>query len=188
MAPGITRDKAMELLHHYISNPNMIKHCLASEAVLGALADRLAQDRETWSMAGLLHDLDVEITNADLSVHGRETVRILEEEGVDPEIVRAIGRHNEESSGEQRTTAFDHALAAGETITGLITATALVYPDKKLASVRPKSITKRMKEKAFAASVNRDVVRECEQIGIPLPEFAELSLGAMQSISDELEL
>ena len=83
MSPGISRDQALDLLHRHIKNPNMIKHCLASEAVLGALADRLGEDREKWSLAGLLHDLDVELTQADLAVHGMEAVRILEENGVD---------------------------------------------------------------------------------------------------------
>jgi putative nucleotidyltransferase with HDIG domain len=188
MASGISRERAIALLEEHIENPNMIKHCLASEAVLGALAEHLGEDKEKWSMAGLLHDLDVEMTNADLSIHGRETVRILEEEGVDPEIVEAIGLHNEKSAGQNRSKPFHHALAAGETITGLIIATSLVYPDKKLASVKPKSILKRMKEKAFAASVDRDIIRECEAIPIPLNEFAVISLQAMQSIHAELGL
>ena len=86
----------------------------------------------------------------------------------------------------QRSEKFHHALAACETITGLIFATALVYPDKKLSSVKAKSITKRMKEKIFAASVKRENIMECEKIGIPLDEFAEISLKAMQEISGEL--
>jgi putative nucleotidyltransferase with HDIG domain len=188
MSADITRDRALSLLNEHVKNPNMIKHCLASEAVLGALADHLGEDREKWAMAGLLHDLDIEMTNADLSIHGRETVRMLTEEGVDPEIVEAIGLHNEKSAGEKRSKPFHHALAAGETITGLIIATTLVYPDKKLAGVKPKSITKRMKEKAFAASVDRDIIRECEQIPIPLSEFALISLQAMQSIRADLGL
>jgi len=188
MPVGISREKALELLQDHIKNPNLIKHCLASEAVLGALADRLGEDREKWSLAGLLHDLDVELTQADLAVHGMEAVRILEENGVAPDIVQAVKLHNEQACGEKRSAVFHHALAAGETITGLIIATALVYPDKKLASVKPKSIVKRMKEKAFAASVNRDIIRECEAVGIPLPEFAEIALRAMQSVSEELEL
>jgi putative nucleotidyltransferase with HDIG domain len=166
----------------------MLKHCLASQAVLGDLAEHLGEDREKWAIAGLLHDLDVEITNADLSIHGRETVKILNQQGVDPEIVEAIELHNEKSAGQKRSKRFHHALAAGETITGLIIATTLVYPDKKLASVKSKSITKRMKEKAFAASVDRDIIRECEQIPIPLAEFAGICLKAMQSISSELGL
>jgi len=166
----------------------MIKHCLASEAVLAALAERLGTDREKWALAGLLHDLDVEITSADLQVHGLKTVEILEALGVDAEVLDAIRMHNEEAHGEKRSSIFQHALAAGETITGLIVATALVYPDKKLASVKVKSVVKRMKERAFARSVDRDIIRECEEIGVPLSEFADLSLNAMRSISDDLGL
>ncbi len=188
MNPGITRGDALDLLNKYISNENMIKHCLASEAVMGAIAGRLDEDEELWAMAGLLHDLDVEITNPDLSDHGLKTVAILEEHGVDSRILEAIRLHNEKADGEKRSEPFHHALAAGETITGLITATTLVYPDKKLAGVKSKSITKRMKEKAFAASVDRDIIRECELIGIPINEFAELCLCAMKSISDDLGL
>ena len=185
---GMSREEALSLLREHVKNPNLIKHCLASEAVLGALADHLGEDRQKWSMAGLLHDLDVEMTNADLRIHGRGTVKILAEKGLDPEMIEAIGLHNETSAGRKRSTPFHHALAAGETITGLIIATALVYPDKKLSGVKPKSITKRMKEKAFAASVNRDIIRECERIPIPLDRFAEISLKAMQSISEDLGL
>jgi len=96
--------------------------------------------------------------------------------------------HNEAVMHVKRQTEFQHALAAGETITGLIVATAMVHPDKKLANVKGKSIVKRMKEKAFAASVNRDNIRECEAIGIPLEEFVELSLTAMKEISGQLGL
>jgi len=97
--------------------------------------------------------------------------------------------HNEVvTGGRKRETRFQHALASAETITGLIVATTLVYPDKRLASVKTKSVVKRMKEKAFAASVNRDIIMECEVIGIPLNEFAELSISAMLGISDRLGL
>lgn len=184
----MNRNDALQLVRQYIQNENMIKHCLASEAVLAAIAERLGKDRDKWALAGLLHDLDVEITNADLNIHVLKTVEILKDQGVDPEIIEAIRLHNEHAHGDKRTEVFHHALAAGETITGLIIATALVYPDKKLASVKPKSIVKRMKEKAFARSVDRDTIRECEIIGIPLREFAELSLKAMQGISDDLGL
>jgi len=181
----MTRDEALALVREQIKNENMIKHCLAAEAVMAALADRLGQDRDKWAMAGLLHDLDVELTNADLDVHGLETVKILREKGVDEEIIDAIRMHNEQAHGDKRNSLFHHALAAGETITGLIVATALVYPDKKLSSVKPKSIVKRMKEKAFARSVNRDTIRECELIDIPLNEFAELALRAMQQANPD---
>ncbi len=184
----MTRNEAVQLLHSYVKNERMLNHCYATEVVMKALARRVSQDEEKWGIAGLLHDLDIELTGADLNEHGRETKRILEEQGLDPEIITAIVMHNETFAHEKRSTQFQHALAAGETITGMIVATALVYPDKKLESVKPKSITKRMKEKAFAASVNRDIIMECEVVGVPLEEFVQLSLEAMKSIAPQLGL
>ena len=184
----MNRQGALELLHEYIKNENLRKHCLASEAVLRATAAQLGEDEEKWGLTGLLHDLDVELVNADPKIHGLETARILEEKGFPADAIEAIKLHNDEATGLPRTKTFHHALCAGETITGLITATTLVYPDKKLASVKPKSIRKRMKEKHFAASVDRDKIRECEKAGIPLDDFILLSLEAMRGISDELGL
>lgn len=184
----IKRSEALELLHKYIQNERMIAHSLASEAVMRALARRLNADEEKWALAGLLHDLDVEITHADPYTHALETARILTEMGIDPDVVDAIKMHNEMATGQERNTVFQHALAAGETITGLITATAMVYPDRKVASVKPKSVVKRMKEKAFAASVKRENIMECEKIGIPLDEFAAISISAMTEIGSDLGL
>ncbi|TYO97503.1 putative nucleotidyltransferase with HDIG domain [Geothermobacter ehrlichii] len=188
MSYGIDRNQALDLVHQHIHSPNLIKHCLASEAVMRALARRLGEDEEKWGLAGLLHDLDVEQTADDLERHTHQTVAILNRLGVDPEIVEAIRLHNEAAHGDRRRTIFHHALAAGETITGLIIATALVYPDRKLASVKPKSVRKRFKEKAFAAGASREIIRECEQAGIPLDEFCDLCLQAMQKIAPELGL
>ena len=188
MSYGLNREEALDLLKEYIRNQNMIKHCLASEAVMAALAERLGEDSEKWGLAGLLHDLDVELVDADLSKHGLEAERILREKGLDEEIVRAIKLHNEKAHGEKRSEKFHYALAAGETITGLIIATTLVYPDKKIKSVKPKSIKKRMKERTFAASVNRDTIMECEKLGMDISEFAGICLTAMQGIAYDLGL
>ena len=185
----IDRGKALELVKKYIKTENMIRHCLASEAVMKALAKALGEDNNKWGMAGLLHDIDVEVTNADLNIHTKEAVKILTHEGIDEDIIEAIRLHNEIAHpGEKRYTKIQHALAAAETITGLIVATALVYPDKKLSVVKPKSIIKRMNETAFARSVNRDIIRECEKIDIELSRFVEISLKAMQEIADQLGL
>lgn len=181
----ISHENSIKILNEHIKNPNMIRHCLASKAVLEALALRLNKDQEEWGIAGLLHDIDVEITQGDPLRHGPYAATMLDGM-LSAEAIDAIVMHNEMATGKERTTVFQHALAAGETITGLIMATAMVYPDKKLSSVKTKSITKRMKEKAFAASVRRENILECELIGIPLEEFAELSLKAMQAISEEL--
>lgn len=182
------RKKALDLLKKYVKDEKMIQHCIASEAVLRAAAKQLGENPDQWGLAGLLHDIDVEITNADPKTHGQEAIKILQDFQVDEKVIEAISLHNEESTDIKRSTRFHHALAAGETITGLIKATALVYPDKKVASVKPKSIRKRMKEKLFAASVNRDNIRECEQAGIPLDEFIDLSLNAMKEIGGEIGL
>jgi len=166
----------------------MIAHSLASEAVLHALAIHLQRNAEAWAQAGLLHDLDVEVTNADAYTHGPEAAKWLAGMDVDHDIVDAIGMHNEIATGMDRTTEFQHALAAGETITGLIMATAMVYPDRKIASVKTKSVVKRMKEKAFAASVKRENILECEQIGISIDDFAAIAIAAMFGIADEIGL
>ena len=185
----MNRDSALELLKAHVKSQNTVKHSLASEAVLRALAKRLGENEEKWGIAGLLHDVDYEACEGNPSTHGIMCTSILKENGVDKEIIDAINAHNEQaSSAPSRSTKFHYALAAGETITGLITETTLVYPDKKLASVKIKSITKRMKENAFAASVNREVIMECEKLDLTIDEFAQIALEAMQSISTELGL
>ncbi|MFA7089556.1 MAG: HDIG domain-containing metalloprotein [Bacteroidales bacterium] len=182
-----SRKHYLNLLKSHITNPKMIAHSLASEAVMKALARRFGENEDAWGMAGLLHDIDVELTGADPLRHGPEGVFMLQQEDLPEEVLDAIGMHNEKATGEKkRSTLFQHALAAGETITGLIFAVALVYPDKKISSVKTKSVTKRMKEKIFAASVNREAILECEAIGIPLNEFAQLALEALAPIEEDL--
>lgn len=188
MTYGITRAEALELVCSTFKSVHLVNHSLASEAVLRAVAGRLGADRDKWGLAGLLHDLDSE-SRPDLATHTSETVAILREKGVDPEIVEAIRLHNLTAwPGERRTTSFHYALAAGETITGLIVAAALVIPEKKLAAVKAKSVQKRYKEKAFAQGADRETIAECELAGIPLAEFCQLSLAAMQEIAGEIGL
>jgi uncharacterized protein len=178
----------IELLKNYVKNEKVLFHCYASEAILKALAKKLGEDEEKWGMAGLLHDIDVELTNADPKTHCLEAEKILKDLNFDNEIVDAIKMHNEEATGMPRTTKFQHALAAGETISGLIYATALVYPEKKIASVKSKSVVKRMKEKAFAAAVNRETIMECQKIGLTIDEFSELAVNAMKEIAQDIGL
>lgn len=183
----INRNEALFFLKNNIQSENMRRHCYASEAVMRALAKKLDENVEEWGMAGLLHDIDVELTQANPETHGLFAKDLLKGK-VSEEVIDAIAMHNEMATKKERSTKFQHALAAGETITGLITATALVYPDRKIASVKPKSVTKRMKQKAFAASVKRENIMECERLGIPLNEFAELALNAMKEIDEMIGL
>lgn len=184
----MNRNEAECLLKKYVRNDKMLYHCYSSEAVMRALARKLGRDEEDWGLAGLLHDIDSEITNADPLKHALVAEELLLDEGIDEDIVDAIKMHNEEATGLERNTEFQHALAAGETITGLIYATALVYPDKKIKDVKVKSVTKRMKQSAFAASVSRKNIMECEQIGLSLNEFTELALNAMKEIAEKIGL
>ena len=184
----ISREQALNLLNQHIKTENLRRHCLATEAIMRKLAQRLGKDEELWGLTGLLHDLDLEITRDDQSQHALIAADLLAKESFPPEAIQAIRAHNGEVLGIPRQSDFDHALACAETITGLVVATAMVQPDKKIASVKPKSVKKRMKEKRFAANVNREIIRECEQIGIPLEEFISLSLEAMQEISTDLGL
>jgi len=181
------REAALNLLKEHIKSEAMLKHSLASEAILRALARELKQDENKWGLAGLLHDVDVELTGGDINRHAFEARPLLDGK-VDNEIIDAIEMHNAEAKGKTREKVLDIALTAGETISGFITAIALVYPDKKVGSVKTKSITKRMKETRFAAGVSREKILECEKIGIPFEKFAEISLRAMQDIAPQLGL
>ncbi len=182
------REEALDLLKTHVKSEKMLIHSLCSEAVLRAIARETGKDIDKYGLAGLLHDIDVEITNADPETHGLKSREILENKGVEMDIIDAISMHNEEATKRERHNFFQHALSAGETITGLIYATALVYPDRKIASVKYKSVKKRMKEKAFAASVKRENIMECEKIGIPIDDFIRISVDAMREISDDIGL
>lgn len=181
------RDEALELVKKHVGNSNLVKHMLATEAVMRALARRLGGDEEIWGLAGLLHDVDYEITKDDPARHALVGSQMLAEQGVDPAIVYAVKAHNE-ALGAPRNSLMDKALYAGEALTGLITAAALIRPEKKLAAVTTASVLKRFGEKAFARGANREIIASCVEFGIDLPEFVEIGLGAMQSISDELGL
>jgi putative nucleotidyltransferase with HDIG domain len=181
----IAKERAVELLNKHLESENLKKHCIASGAIMKALAARLGRDTMAWEVTGLLHDLDFDKTRDEPEKHAIETVNLLSQEDVPEEYLYAIKSHNE-MTGFKRKSELDYALASSESMTGLVVACAMVYPDKKITSVKPKSIKKRMKEKAFARNVSRENIQECELIGVPLDEFIELSLQAMGEIEGEL--
>lgn len=182
------REQAVELLHEHVKGEGLRKHMYASEAVMRALARKFGQSEDAWGLAGLLHDIDWEETSDDPSQHTKVSKAYLEEAGLDPVIVRAIYRHND-MHGEPVETMLEKALITAEELTGLIIACAMVTEEKKLASVKAKSVRKKFKQKAFAAGVQREVILKCEElIGMTLEELIDLELEAMQEISDDLEL
>ena len=187
----MNRELATTMLNKYVTTPHIIKHSYAVESVMRELARRLnPQDEELWGLAGLLHDMDNDLVDwkNDMGLHGPKTVELLKSEGFgNEEMYHAICAHNP-ANGTYLTNDFDKALYAADPITGFITAIALVYPDKKIESVKVKSIIKRMKELRFAAGANREAMKSIEDLGIKFEEFAELSLNSMLRISDVLEL
>lgn len=185
---GISREEAVELMEQYLETDALRKHSLATEAIMRSLAPRFGEDPEMWGLIGLLHDIDYNETRDKMDKHTLVTEQVLLEKGVDPTIPEAIKYHNAGNLGLTRSQPVHWALTAAETITGMIVAATLVNPDKKLSSLKPKSVKKRMKAKEFAKSVNRDHILLCQEIGLSLDDFIDLSLNAMGSISDHLGL
>lgn len=181
----ISRDKALELLHTGLEEDNLIKHSLSTEAVMKSLAGKLEQNQEEWGLTGLLHDLDYTVTAQDPSRHGLETAEMLQGQ-LPEECLTAIKLHASEMNGSGTPqTLLDYALRCGETVTGLVMAAGLVRPNG-LEGMKPKSLKKKIKDKAFAASVNREIIKEHEKLGLDLGEFLTISIAAMQSIGPEL--
>jgi len=183
------RSEALEKLQEKVETDWLIKHSIASGAVMRAAAERLGGDPDAWEVLGLVHDIDFDITKDDHEQHTLLAAEWMREWGFDETAVKAVLAHNEEGDhGMKRDTTLDKALSSCEMITGLVVTSALVQPDKKLASVNPKSVRKKMKDKAFAKKVSREHIMQCEEIGIPISEFCELAVGAMRTVSDELGL
>lgn len=173
----IDRDTALALIEEYRPEAHMVQHALASEAVMRALARRFGEDEELWGMAGLLHDVDYPLTKDTPEEHGVKAVAILEGK-LPEEAVYAIRAHNSECTGVEPQSRLDFALRAGETITGLVHAASLMRPTG-MEGMEVKSLKKKMKDKAFAAAVNRERIRECERMDLPLDEFLALSIEAL---------
>jgi putative nucleotidyltransferase with HDIG domain len=182
------RKRALELIEKYIQNQNLKKHLLATENLMRHLARKFGEDEEIWALAGLLHDLDWEITKETPEKHPLIAVEILEKEGFPKEVIYAIKKHNH-LQGLTPETNLEKALYCCEEITGFITAVALVMPNKKLNEVTIDRVLKKLKEPSFAKGVNREIILKAEEmLGLKLEELAEIALKAMQEISDELGL
>jgi len=185
----MTREEALDSIKANVESENLIKHMLATEAIMCALARRLGEDEqeEEWGLTGLLHDIDVELTEGDMNNHSKLGADLARELGASEAMAHAILCHNERH-GVPLEMKLDKALFCADPLTGLITAAALVRPDKRLASVEAESVKKRFKEKSFAAGANREQIARCSELGLELDEFIELGLEAMQGIAAKLGL
>ena len=181
----LDRDEAVRLIKEKGLDEGLTAHCLQTEAVLRNLAERLGRDPQIWGVTGLLHDLDYPQTKDDPSRHGLLSAQELAE-SLPEDALQAIRAHNSEENGTRPADEFDYALRCGESVTGLISANALVRP-QGMEGMKPSSLKKKMKDKSFAAGVSRERIRECESIGLELDEFLRIGIDALAGIADQPE-
>jgi putative nucleotidyltransferase with HDIG domain len=183
----MNRREALESIRENVGNENLIKHMLAAEAIMRALAGRLGGDEVEWGLAGLLHDIDVELTEGDMSSHGKLGADLARDLGASEAIADAILCHNERH-GIAPETPMEKALFCADPLTGLITAAVLVRPDKKIANLEASSVRKRFKEKSFAAGASREQIARCADIGLELDDFIAIGLESMKKVAPQLGL
>lgn len=198
----MTRDQAYKLLTEMLKSPNLVKHGLAVEAIMRALCQYLKQtvhdrkqnvsdeefNEEEWAIVGLLHDADYELVEKDPTRHTLVTEEKLRPLGASDRIINGIKAHHD-GIKDSRDNLLEKSVYAADELSGLITAVALVRPDKKLSSVTVESVMKKFPQKSFAAGAKREQILACErELNIPLEEFVGIALKAMQEISSELGL
>ncbi len=188
----INKEKALELLNLWSQTQSDMNHYLESEAVMGELALRLGEDSEYWGMLGLLHDIDWALTKENTKEHSTKAPEILRKAGFSEEFVQVIVSHTYgydcgDNLNKKRTKKVEHALAASETITGLIHAYALMRGGR-VSDMNIKGLKKKFKDKAFAAGCDREIIREAEKLGITLDEFFEIAIEGIKKIKEEVGL
>jgi uncharacterized protein len=181
----MTRKDALELLQTHLKNKNLIKHSLSVEACMRAMAARLGRDPETWGMAGLVHDMDYEITEKSPDLHTTETVKILDGLGFEAAVLHAVQAH---AGKAPCLDSMDWAIYSIDPLTGLIIAATLMHPTKKIKSIDLEFVKRRYKEKSFARGARREEIEKCTNLGLELDEFISICLLAMQGIDQELGL
>ncbi|MGE4554915.1 MAG: HD domain-containing protein [Candidatus Paceibacterota bacterium] len=182
------REEALSLLKEKIKNQNLIKHSLAVEAIMKELAIFFKEDSEKWALAGLLHDIDYEITKDQPEKHSLMAEEILSPFNLDREIILAIKKHNPFHQLPLQSL-IEKALYISDPVSGLIVASVLVLPSKKIQDLTVNNILNRFKEKSFAKGANRQIISQSENLlGLSLEKLFSFALKAMQNISQDLDL
>jgi putative nucleotidyltransferase with HDIG domain len=182
-----TREQAVALLHEWMQNPNLRKHCYAVEAAMRAYARKFGEEEDRWGIAGLIHDFDWE-RHPDLERHPVKGVEVLRQLGWPEDVCRAVLGHASHT-GVPRDTLMAKTLFACDELCGFLVACALVQPDKSLASVNVASVKKKMRRLDFARNVSRDdIVNGANELEVDLDQHIEFVLEAMRGIKSELGL
>lgn len=183
----LNREKCLEILTEYTKGDGLLKHAYAVEACMRAYAEKFGENPDYWGNIGLLHDFDYEQfpTAEEHPYKGNE---ILAEKGLSEEFRDIIMSHAD-YTGVPRDSLIKETLFAVDELAGFITAVTLVRPNKAIEEVKVKSVKKKLKDKAFAKSVNRDdIYKGPEELGIPLEEHIQFCIDAMTKVKDKLEL
>ena len=182
-----TREQAITLLHEWIQNPNLRKHCYAVEACMRAYARYHGADEQRWALTGLIHDFDWE-RHPDTQRHPMKGVEFLRAAGWPEDICRAVLGHAT-YSGVPRDTEMARVLFACDELAGFLVACALVTPSRSLDEVEVASVKKKMKRADFARNVNReDILQGTRELGVDLDQHIAFCLEAMRGIKAELDL
>lgn len=186
----LSLQQAQDLINKNITTETIKLHVREVSVIMKAAAHELGENETDWEILGLLHDLDYEKEKENPKQHTLTAEKMLLEADPNfpPEYLYAIKAHNEENTGVMRKSKLDFALMAADNLSGMIFATALIYPDKKISSVKVSSVLKKMKNPSFAARVNRHAIYDIEKAGIKLERFVEIGIGAMGTIESELGL
>jgi putative nucleotidyltransferase with HDIG domain len=183
----MTRDDAYRLVCQYTQSESLRRHMLAVEAAMRAYARRYGEDEEKWGVVGLLHDFDYERW-PDPPDHPLQGAAILLERGYPDDVIYAIKSHADYLPDCPRVSLMDKALYACDELAGFITAVAMVRPEGILG-MKPSSVKKKLKQKSFAAAVNRDdIARGAADLGVDLDEHIQYVIDAMSERADELDL
>lgn len=183
----LTRTSAFELLEQHIKNDSLIKHMLAVEACMRAYAGKFGEDEAKWGIVGLLHDFDYEMF-PNPPDHPEKGALILKAQGYPDDVIYAIRSHAD-YTGCPRVSPMDKTLFACDELAGFITAVTLVRPDRKIRGLEPRSVRKKMKDRAFARSVNRDdIIRGAQELGVELDEHIAFCIRAMEEAAESLGL
>ncbi len=181
----MTRDQALQILKEFTQSESLLKHAFAVEAAMRAYAKKFSEDEELWGAVGLLHDFDYEKYPDE---HPMKGSKILEERGVDEFIRKAILGHAN-YTGVERDTLLAKTLYAVDELCGFLIAVTLVRPSKSISEVKVKSVKKKLKDKSFAAKVNRQEIREgAEELGVPFEEHVEFVIKALSGVAEQLGL
>ncbi len=181
----ISREEAFALLKKYIKDDKLLKHSMAVEAILTAVARKLVKDEEMWGLTGLLHDLDYEYTQKEPERHANLSAQILADL-LPEEAINAIRGHNYKHTDYLPTTSLDKSLIAADAVSGLIIATALVIPSKTIAEVKLETLINKFNDTSFARGCSRAKIELILDAGIDVEAFLDLSLNALKEISNEL--